>query len=761
LTSEERAWLDKQHTVGVRIVDWPPYLIVNDNESPQGIVIEYLRLIGERTGITFKNEVTDQPFAEFLESMKQRQGPDMTAVIVSTPEREQYLSFSESYISSPYVIFIRGQDKPILDISGLAGKNLAVPRDFAVQEQLVRDYPEIRPALFDSDEAALEAVATGQADAYIGNLTVASHIIHRRGFSSLQVTAAGPFKEQSLSMGNRNDWPELTSIINKALESITEEEKTAIRNKYLAIKYEQGIDKAEVLKWVLIVGGAASGIMLIFIFWNRRLSLEIRMRKQTEKDLKQARDDAEAANQAKSTFLANMSHELRTPLHAILGFSRLLTRDLGLNAAQQERLDIINRSGEHLLGMVDDILSLSKIEAGQGELKPEPFDVTQLLQDVGQMMETRAKGKGLRFTSEMDPALPPYVKGDSGKMRQVLINLLGNAVKFTEAGDVWLRARSQPMTDDSDMVMLEVEVQDSGLGIPQSRIDKVFESFVRFDHVQNIESGTGLGLAISKSLVDMMDGEISVVSEPGKGSLFKVKIPFEMVEAEKASSSKAAVAEVIGLQADQPEWRILVVDDNLENRVLLKTLLSQIGCIVREAQNGEEAIAIFQEWQPHFIWMDMRMPVLDGFAATRKIRTLTGGEAVKIVAVTASVLAERHNEILACGCDEVVRKPFKDQEIFDSMTRQLGVKYIYRDRLAEAWHQPGINLTAEMLAELPQELFQDLREKTLMLKREAILEVIDRIEEHASDTAAELRALMQDFQIGRIRELLGETEDID
>ena len=209
--------------------------------------------------------------------------------------------FSKTYISSPYVIFIRGQDKPILDISGLVGKTLAVPRGFVVQEQLVRDYPEIRLALFDSDEEALEAVATGQADAYIGNLTAASHIIHRRGFSSLQVTASSPFKDQSLGMGNRNDWPELTSIINKALESITEEETTAIRNKYLAIKYQQGINKAEVLKWVLIVGGSALGIMLIFVFWNRQMSREISKRKKTELSLKQAKDEAETAKDEAET----------------------------------------------------------------------------------------------------------------------------------------------------------------------------------------------------------------------------------------------------------------------------------------------------------------------------------------------------------------------------------------------------------------------------------------------------------------------------
>jgi CheY-like chemotaxis protein len=453
-----------------------------------------------------------------------------------------------------------------------------------------------------------------------------------------------------------------------------------------------------------------------------------------------------------------MSHELRTPLHAILGFSRLLTRDSGLNKEQMKRLDIINRSGEHLLGMIDDILSLSKIEAGRIELKQNTFDVTQMLQDVGQMMKSRAEGKGLRFTIELDPALPPYVQGDAGKLRQVLINVLGNAVKFTETGDVWLRARSQPMAGP-DMAMLQLEVEDSGVGIPQERLEEVFESFVRLDHSHTMEKGTGLGLAISKTLVDMMNGEITIESEPGQGSLFKIKIPLQMVEAGTTIPSKAPVAEVIGLQADQPDWRILVVDDNLENRVLLTTLLTNIGCNVKEAKNGEEAISIFQEWHPHFIWMDMRMPVLDGFAATRKIRTLTGGEAVKIVAVTASVLEERHDEILVCGCDEVVRKPFRDHEIFESMARQLDIKYLYQDRGAEAAQKQGINLTAEMLAGLPPDLFQDLRKATLTLEREAIFAVIERIEQLAPGTAKGLRTLTDNFQIGQIRDLLGDDNE--
>jgi PAS domain S-box-containing protein len=276
LTPEEKAWIAQNHKVRVRLADWPPYIIIKDNEAPQGISIEYLELIEKRTGIQFKYQVTDQTFAEFLESMKKSKGPDMTAMIVPTPEREPYLSFTEPYLSSPYVIFIREEAHPIIDIQGLVGKTLAVPRGFVVQQQLESNYPRIKLALFDTDEKALEAVATGQADAYIGNLTVASHIIHQKGLSHLKVTAATPFGDQVMAMGIRKAWPELTSVLNKALASITEEEKTAILNKYLAIKFQQGLDKAVVLQWIIIVATAASGVMLLLLFWNKQLSRKVK-----------------------------------------------------------------------------------------------------------------------------------------------------------------------------------------------------------------------------------------------------------------------------------------------------------------------------------------------------------------------------------------------------------------------------------------------------------------------------------------------------
>ncbi|MBL0712715.1 MAG: response regulator, partial [Desulfosarcina sp.] len=338
---------------------------------------------------------------------------------------------------------------------------------------------------------------------------------------------------------------------------------------------------------------------------NRQLETQVATR---TLELQEAKEEAEIANQAKSSFLANMSHELRTPLNAILGFTRLMTRDESLNAQQQEMLDIIDRSGEHLLSMVDDVLSLARIEVGRIELKKETFDLTQMLQDVDQVMTSRAEGKGLRFSLALDAEIPRYLVGDAGKLRQVLINLLDNAVKYTLAGDVWLRARSQPVAGDPALVMLQFKVADSGPGIPQDRLDAIFESFVQLDATPDGGNGTGLGLAISKSLVDMMDGEIRVESELGRGTLFKVNIPFQLAEADAVAPDETPAAEVIGLTSGQPEWRILVVDDNRENRLLLRDLLSRVGFNIQEAKDGEEAIAKFQEWHPHFIWMDMRMP---------------------------------------------------------------------------------------------------------------------------------------------------------
>ena len=305
-TPAEQAWLRQDHKVRVRTINWPPYVIVEGKLPPQGISIEYLKLIGQRTGIDFQYEVTEQPFHEFLDSIRQRQGVDLTPIIVATEDRETYLSFSSSYLSSPYVIFAREQDELIQDISGMDGKTMALPRGFVVQRRIAEDYPGIVQALFDSDEQALQAVATGKADAYIGNLSVASHIIHRRGFSALRVIASSPYDDQTLSMANRSDWPELTSIINKALATITEAEKTAMRRKYVAVNYvAPGISSADVFKYIVVVSVSILSIVLLFVMWNWSLQKKIRQRTATlEQEMKEHKKAQEMLGESEQRFRA-------------------------------------------------------------------------------------------------------------------------------------------------------------------------------------------------------------------------------------------------------------------------------------------------------------------------------------------------------------------------------------------------------------------------------------------------------------------------
>jgi signal transduction histidine kinase/CheY-like chemotaxis protein len=439
-------------------------------------------------------------------------------------------------------------------------------------------------------------------------------------------------------------------------------------------------------------------------------------------ELVEARDQAQAANRAKTVFLANMSHELRTPLNAILGFSNLL-RESGASKQQCHDLDIINRSGEHLLGLINDVLDVAKIEAGRSELEIAPCDLGKLVADVTDMIRPRASQKGLTLRVE-NPQLPLFIRTDAARLRQVLINLLNNAVKFTNRGSITLRVNAMPANDTGE-VLLTFQIEDTGEGIAAGDQAAIFDAFVQTSAAKR-HDGAGLGLTISRQIIELMGGTIQVESTPGQGSRFRVEIKAERAP-EPEINRGLDLEHVIALAAGQPEYRVLIVEDQQENWMVLERLLENAGFRVRVAENGAQGVEEFREWRPQFIWMDLRIPVMDGIEATRRIRACEGGRDVKIVAVTASAYASERSEILAEGLDDYVRKPYRPAEIFDCIARHLGVFYQVSQAAAKSVGEGAGELLAEDLSSLPDELRKELRDALITLEPARISAAIERI----------------------------------
>lgn len=468
---------------------------------------------------------------------------------------------------------------------------------------------------------------------------------------------------------------------------------------------------------------------------TQSLAMEVEERKRFAEELQVAKEAAdkakymaEAASMAKTTFLANMSHELRTPLNAILGFTYLMTQDENTSFQQQSYLGTINRSGKYLLHVINDVLDMSKIEAGHEALENESFDLDILLNEMSEMFTIRANQKGLEFRLEVDNGELLYFKGDQGKIRQILINLLANAIKFTHEGCVSLHAHTQMLPSDPERLQLVLEVKDSGPGIGPEQQEIIFAPFSQLDNNHQSLKGTGLGLAITKSLVLLMGGGISVNSRPGQGAVFQVRLPVVAAKADDVKRLRSQFPRVTGLQPEQPPWRLLVVEDNSENSLLLSTLLTQVGFQVRVGCNGIEGVALFKEWAPNLILMDMHMPLMNGFEAMRLIRGLPGGEEVKILAITASAFQEQKRSIFAAGCDDVVVKPYEPQALFELIAAQIPVKYIHSD--PNEWQPQGAQkplLELNSLRRLPSDILQSLRRATIYLDitllKELVLEI--------------------------------------
>ncbi|MHC5754151.1 MAG: ATP-binding protein [Nostoc sp.] len=564
-----------------------------------------------------------------------------------------------------------------------------------------------------------------------------------------------------------------------------------------------------------------------------------------------------AANLAKSEFLANMSHELRTPLNAILGFTQVMSRDYSLSSEHQENLAIINRAGEHLLKLINDILEMSKIEAGKITLNCSSFDLIHLLKNLEEMLHLRAASKNLELLFEYAPDIPKYIETDENKLCQVLLNLLGNAIKFTDRGRVTLRVRvgageqgnrrvgEQGEQNLSYPSFLFFEIQDTGCGIAPQELDLLFEAFEQTEIGRKFQQGTGLGLAISRKYVQLMGGDITVTTTPGVGSTFAFDVQIALTCPREIPINQIK-SQIRALAPSEKVYRILVVDDSKESRILLVKILTSLGFEVNEATDGSEAIANWESWQPHLIFMDMRMPVMDGYEATRIIKAreighgttntsrrfpklkqlvssasqylaeeLTGsgeGEALKVVrqesstpettgviendpsgtstlrsrmpttlpppynfsrtmpdssntntiiiALTASAFEEERQKILSIGCDDFIRKPFKQEVLLEKLSKHLGLKYTNQ---VETTNTVVVNQAkqifvsvAELLGHLSQmspEWLQQLHYAAASCSDELILELLKQIPSDNAQVFQVLRDLANNYQFEKIMEL--------
>jgi signal transduction histidine kinase/CheY-like chemotaxis protein/membrane-bound lytic murein transglycosylase MltF len=672
-SKKQQIWIDKHPTLRFVIDNyWEPieYLSKKDGYH-SGISSSYLEHFSKKTGIKFEL-IKTKTWSDSVNLINKREA-DLYTCVAKTDSREKVVNFSIPYLSMPQVFVTKHNVNYIEDIESLYGKKVVLVEGYYIVDLIKKEHPQIDILLVENISQALNAVTQNKAYAYIDILPIASNYIQKRGYSNLKISGVTTYKSK-FSMALRNDWDAIgVEVINKVLNSISQEEKSDIYNKWIDVKYDKEIDYTIV--WQII------GVFLFFIsgtlYWNRKLSIEVTKRKlaqeelfELNKKLEEAKNIAVNANKAKSDFLSNMSHEIRTPMNAILGFAELLDKkieDPKLNSF----VKTIRSSGQTLLALINDILDLSKIESGKLVLVKSRVNIKKVCEETLSIFKLQAEQKGLELLLEVEGEMPKALLLDQVRLNEILINLIGNALKFTEEGYIKVVLQVNEVYDRSSKVDFTIRVEDSGIGIAKSDQNNIFNIFEQ-THNQDISKygGTGLGLAISRKLSKLMGGSLEVESELGKGSSFIIGLK----SIDIASVSDVEHIKNIEQEEDNLEFEksvVLVVDDVEENRNLVKESLLGSGVEILEAVNGEEAIEVFKCEEIDLILMDIRMPVMDGYTATKLIKA---SSSIPIIALTASIMQDELNKLEGGKFDGYLRKPVSKKALLKEVSKFLSFK---------------------------------------------------------------------------------------
>ena len=711
--------------------DYPPFSVTDSGEA-DGFSVELLKAVAAETGIRLTFRIDE--WSVIKEELRNGE-LDVLPLVSYSEERDEYYDFTVPYIVMYGNIFVRTDNSTIFSEEDLIGKEIAVMNGDTAHEYALRMGYSDRLVLTSTFQEAFQRLQDGEFDAVLAQSLVGEKIISDMGLNNVKAvnqladdgisrikTTLSGF-EQKFCFAVKEGDRELLAKLNEGLAVVSVNGTyNQLYEKWFPFLLENKPSTKEILTTVASILIPALLLMMgFFVIAVRR-------------EVKRKTWQLEQANEAKSRFLADMSHELRTPLNAILGYSTLMQKDTDLSSKNHHNLAVINKSGNHLLSLINDILEITKIETRKSMLKHEIFDLHQLVEDIEAMFALEIQRKNLSFETRRLSEIPRFVIGDPLKLRIVLINLVGNAVKFTEHGGVALQFSMQERLQNKFRMLIEVE--DTGPGISEAEKEKLFQLFSQTETGRKQANGSGLGLVISQESVRMMGGKIRVDSREGEGSRFYFTIDLQEADIPGISDSVA--------ETDRKRYRVskdakppvvLVAEDTTESRELLALLLRDAGCIVLEAVNGAEAVSIAKENRPEFIWMDIRMPVMDGLTATRHIKAMEPDYKTVIAAISAHVFEEERDSILAAGADDMLGKPFLEQDVFQMMGKHLRISF-------EA-EKAGRNRLAVALEAIGAEERSMLKEALLLLDMDRLQLLIEQINKQNSDNAKIISAELE------------------